>query len=156
VVVVRPANAFGEGQRPFIGQGFIATAMGAILLKKPVVVYGKSGTVRDYVHAEDIARGIIAALDKGRPGSAYNIGSGIGRSNREVLEAIERLVGPAGFRIRIKTEGLRNFDVPINVLSSEKLHKLAGWQPQVTWENGLRRTWDWVRLSWHRGSRVLA
>jgi UDP-glucose 4-epimerase len=156
VVVVRPANAYGEGQRPFIGQGFIATAMGAILLEQAIVVFGEKGTVRDYVHADDVARGIIAALDKGRPGSAYNIGSGIGRSNCEVLEAIERLVGTAGFRIRIKTEALRTFDVPINVLSSEKLHKLAGWEPKVTWENGLSRTWDWVRLSWHRHSRVPA
>jgi UDP-glucose 4-epimerase len=156
VVVVRPANAYGEGQRPFIGQGFIATAMGAILLEQAVVVFGKNGTVRDYVHADDIAWGIIAALDKGRPGSAYNIGSGVGRSNREVLEAIERLAGSAGFQIRIKTEALRNFDVPINVLSSEKLHKLAGWQPQVSWENGLSRTWDWVRRSSHCLSRTPA
>jgi UDP-glucose 4-epimerase len=153
VVIVRPGNAYGEGQRPFIGQGFIATAMGAILIKEPVVVFGENGTIRDYVHADDIARGIIAALDKGRPGSAYNIGSSVGRSNREVLEAIEKIVGPVGLPIQIKTEALRTFDVPINVLSSEKLHKLAGWQPQVTWEDGLSRTWDWVRLSWHRRNR---
>jgi UDP-glucose 4-epimerase len=153
VVVVRPANAYGEGQRPFIGQGFVATAMGAILLKKNVIVYGKNGTVRDYVHAHDIARGIIAALDRGRAGLVYNISSGVGRSNREVLEAIEEVVRPAGFRIRVRTETLRGFDVPINVLSSERLHEQTGWQTQVSWEDGLRRTWDWIRLSWDRRTR---
>lgn len=152
VAVVRPANAFGEGQRPFIGQGFIATAMGAIVLKQRVVIYGANGTIRDYVHADDIARGIIAVLDKGRPGSAYNIGSGVGRTNREVLQALDEMARKAGFRIRVKTEALRGFDVPTNVLSSEKLRKETGWQPQVVWEDGLSRTWDWVRWSWLRDS----
>jgi len=155
VVVVRPANAYGEGQRPFVGQGFIATAMGAILLGQHVVVYGKKGTVRDYVHADDIARGIIAALEKGRAGTTYNIGSGIGRSNREVLEAIEKVVRPEGFRVRVKTGPSRSFDVPVNVLSSAKLREQTGWQPHVTWEDGLSRTWDWIRLSWDRRKSVL-
>lgn len=156
VVVVRPANAYGEGQRPFIGQGFIATAMGAISLKQHVVVYGRNGTVRDYVHAEDIASGIIAALDKGRPGLAYNIGTGVGRTNRQVLNAIEKIVRPAGFPVRVKTEATRGFDVPVNVLSSERLQEQTGWRPRVVWEDGLKRTWDWVQNSWQSHGRVLA
>jgi len=156
VVVVRPANAYGEGQRPFIGQGFIATAMGAISLKQHVVVYGRNGTVRDYVHAEDIASGIIAALDKGRPGLAYNIGTGVGRTNRQVLNAIEKIVRPAGFPVRVKTEATRGFDVPVNVLSSERLQEQTGWKPRVVWEDGLKRTWDWVQTSWQSHGRVLA
>ena len=88
-VIVRPSNAYGEQQQAFSGQGFVATAIKSIMLKQPVNIFGPHGTVRDYLHAEDIARGIVAALDFGLPGEVYNIGSGIGMNNIEVLETIE-------------------------------------------------------------------
>ena len=47
VVCVRPGNAYGEGQRPFSGQGFIATAMASVIQGKEVVLFGERGTVRD-------------------------------------------------------------------------------------------------------------
>ena len=42
-----------------------------------------------YLHVEDVARGIIAALNFGEPGNVYNIGSGIGLNNMDVLKTIE-------------------------------------------------------------------
>ena len=89
VVCVRPGNAFGEGQKPFLGQGFIATAIASILNGQEVVVFGRTGTIRDYVHVVDVAKGIIASLERGKPGLCYNIGSGIGRSNKEVMDIIQ-------------------------------------------------------------------
>ncbi len=46
-VIVRPANAYGKGQKPFTGQGFIATAIGATLQRKPVTIFGENGNVSD-------------------------------------------------------------------------------------------------------------
>lgn len=146
VVIVRPGNAYGEGQRPFTGQGFVATAMGSILRHKEIVLFGEQGTIRDYVHVDDVAHGIAAALEHGTPGSVYNIGSGIGRSNREILEVIEALARPAGYRLRIRIAPPRPFDVPINVLDCRKLRRDAGWQPRVPLEEGLQRTWNWFQL----------
>ncbi|NTW89230.1 MAG: NAD-dependent epimerase/dehydratase family protein, partial [Desulfobulbaceae bacterium] len=82
VVTVRPGNAYGEGQKPFVGQGFVSTAIVSILQEKEITLFGESGTIRDYVHVSDVAAGIHAALDKGMPGSCYNIGTGSGLSNR--------------------------------------------------------------------------
>ena len=146
VVIVRPGNAYGEGQRPFTGQGFVATAMGSILRHKEIVLFGEQGTIRDYVYVGDVARGIAAGLEHGIPGSVYNIGSGIGRSNREILEVIEALARPAGYRLRIRIAPPRPFDVPINVLDCRKLHRAAGWQPRVPLEEGIQRTWNWFQL----------
>jgi UDP-glucose 4-epimerase len=142
VICVRPANAYGESQRPFVGQGFVATAIASVLAGQEITLFGENGTIRDYIHAEDIAAGIVAALNDGVPGEIYNIGSGTGRSNRDILDALTPLATEAGLDIRLSILPMRSFDVPVNILDSSKLHALTGWQPTVTFEDGIRRTWD--------------
>jgi UDP-glucose 4-epimerase len=141
VTIVRPANAYGLGQKPFTGQGFIATAMGRILRKEPVTIFGESGTIRDYVHVKDIASGILCAMENGCSGEIYNLGSGVGRSNRDVLEAIEPLAKRDGLAIEIEWAQPRGFDVPANVLSYGKLLSHANWQPRVPFKSGLLEMW---------------
>lgn len=143
VVCVRPGNAYGERQRPFAGQGFIATAIASVLAKKELAMYGESGTIRDYIHVSDLSYGIVAALDRGRVGHCYNIGTGIGKSNKEVLEALAKLSRPNGLEPIVRVLAARPFDVPANVLDSTKLRIDTGWVPQVSFDEGLERTWRW-------------
>lgn len=142
VSIVRPANAYGVGQQPFTGQGFIATAMGSILKGDEVTVFGGSGTVRDYVHVADVARGIMSVLEHGEAGEVYNIGSGVGRNNLEVLSAIEPLAGQHNLPVRIKFQPARAFDVPANILDCAKLRAVSGWQPTEDFAVGLAAMWD--------------
>jgi UDP-glucose 4-epimerase len=144
VVIVRPANAYGEGQRFLSGQGFIAAAMYRIKEREVVEVYGARGTVRDYIHVSDVASGIVAALEKGQPGNAYNIGTKQGRSNLEVLRMIEPLAAKANLKVRTQFLPPRKFDVPVNILDSERLHAISGWQPSVALEEGVAKLWDAV------------
>ncbi|TKB92681.1 MAG: NAD-dependent epimerase/dehydratase family protein [Nitrospira sp.] len=147
VVTVRPANAFGERQNPFVGQGFIATAIAAILSRKGVTLYGPHGTIRDYVHVEDVAGGIVAALEYGQAGTIYNIGSGKGRSNKEVLDEIRPYAESLGLPLQIETLPARRFDVEANVLDSTKLHDDTGWNIRITFREGIKRTWDWFAMN---------
>lgn len=142
VVVVRPGNAYGEGQRTLSGQGFISTAMQRILDGEAVHVYGERGTVRDYIHVSDVAAGIVAALDKGASGAAYNVGTGDGRSNLEVLDMIGPLAQAAGIEVKIRFLPSRKFDVPANVLDSTRLREASGWRPAVPLIAGITRLWD--------------
>lgn len=144
VVCVRPGNAFGEGQKPFTGQGFIATALGCILTGRPVEVFGSKGTIRDYIHVSDVANGIFYALERGTPGWAYNIGSGVGRSNLDVLDIIGGLAPLCNRQWEVRTHPRQNFDVTTNVLDSTKLMSETGWQVMVPFEEGLIRTWNWL------------
>ena len=143
VVCVRPGNAYGEGQRPFIGQGFVATAIASILKGREVSIYGESGTVRDYIHLLDVSSGIIAAMENGVPGSCYNVGTGVGRSNRDVLDLLFRLARAKGLNPLLRVLPPRQFDVEANVLSSAKLFADTGWQAEISFEEGIERTWDW-------------
>jgi len=144
VAIARPANAYGEDQHAFTGQGFVATAMHSIIRGDAVGVFGGTGTTRDYVHVSDVAEGIIAILERGTPGHAYNIGTGIGTSNFEVLTEIAPLANRAGCELRTTTLPSRSFDVPANVLDSSKLASQTGWQPKVDLHTGIQRTWDAV------------
>lgn len=142
VTIVRPSNAYGLGQKPFTGQGFIATAIGNILRRQPITLFGVNGTIRDYLHVKDIASGILCALEKGRLGEIYNLGSGIGRSNRDVLKAIQPLAESNGFAIEIESVNPRGFDVPANVLSYGKILNHTNWQPKISFEAGLLEMWE--------------
>lgn len=145
VIVVRPGNAYGEGQRRLSGQGFIATAMQRVVQGEEVEIYGPSGTIRDYVHVEDIASGIVAALNRGLAGQIYNVGTGIGRSNVDVLDVLEPLAAAHGYRLRRKFLPARAFDVPANYLDSSRLHAASGWNPLVPFDEGIARLWRAVR-----------
>lgn len=147
VLCVRPSNPYGEGQKPYLGQGFIATAMASMLSGREIQIFGKQGTVRDYIYVQDAADALVCALDKGMPGESYNIGSSIGRSNVEVLNQISRVAIASGVRPRIVHIEPRPFDVAANVLDTQKLRALSGWQPRVDFAEGIARTWSWHKIN---------
>ncbi|MGA0571655.1 NAD-dependent epimerase/dehydratase family protein [Variovorax sp. VNK109] len=144
-VCVRPANAYGPGQRPFIGQGFISTAMASAMRGDPVRIFGERGTVRDYIFIEDLADGIAKLLYQGALSQTYNLGSGEGRSNMDVIDAMEPLLRANGHTLRVEHLPERSFDVRANVLDSTRMRSLTGWAPGVKFESGLEKTYRWLR-----------
>lgn len=151
IVIVRPGNAYGEGQPPFRGQGFIATAIATILNGEKIKIFGSKGTIRDYIYVDDIASGIIAAIENGEIGECYNIGTGIGKSNIEVIEAIEPLISSLGYKCGIDFLPNRPFDVDVNILDSGKLTSVSGWKPEMDFTTGLSKT-----IEWHILNKVIA
>ena len=126
VVIARPGNAYGKYQKPYQNLGFIINTIARGIDKKEIILFGKKGTVRDYLHVADIATGIISCLEKGGSGEIYNIGSGVGRSNKDVLNTIFPLAKTSGFKPKIKILPPRIFDVQVNILDSRKLTKDTG------------------------------
>lgn len=143
IVIARPSNAYGEGQRPYSGQGFIATAIASIFDGKPLTLYGETGTVRDYLYIDDLVSGLRAVLERGELGQCYNIGTGVGLRNDLILEQLTTLAEQAGKSVTITREPARLFDVATNVLDSQKLTEQTGWQAATSFEAGLQRTWDY-------------
>jgi UDP-glucose 4-epimerase len=141
--IVRPGNAYGEGQLPYRGQGFIATAIAAILKGEAVTVFGGGQIVRDYVHVEDVADGIIAALEWGRPGLCYNVGSGTGLTTNEVLSSIAVLAQQLGKAVVVESRPMRAFDVPVNILDCSRIQAETGWRAKIGFADGLERVWRW-------------
>lgn len=144
-ICIRPANAFGVGQRPFVGQGFISTAISSVLRKQPVTIFGQRGTIRDYIYVSDLAAAIVSTLEYGRLFEAYNIGSGVGLSNMDVIKIMTPLLKDIGYEVHVDHLPERAFDIKVNVLDSTKLTEHTGWKPQVGFQEGLMLTRDWLR-----------
>jgi UDP-glucose 4-epimerase len=140
--ILRMANPFGERQRPDGSQGAIAVFLDKALRGEEIVVWGDGTVVRDYVYVQDVARAFCLAAEHTAPAGIFNIGSGEGRSLQQVLGAVEELLGRP---VRRRYVAGRPFDVPVNVLDPTLAARLLGWSPQVSFAEGLRRTFNHLR-----------
>jgi UDP-glucose 4-epimerase len=147
-ICVRPANAYGAGQKPFAGQGFISTAIASVMRGQPIKIFGQSGSVRDYIYVSDLAAGIVCALESGSLSETYNIGSGVGLSNMDVINAITPLLESTNCKLSVEHYPERTFDVKSNVLDATKIQQLTGWQPKVQFKDGLLFTLDWLKKNY--------
>jgi UDP-glucose 4-epimerase len=151
LVAARPSNAYGPGQQPFRGQGFVATAFASALEGRPLTVFGDGSVVRDYIHIRDLADAIVALLRFGRSGEAYNIGNGRGLSLRTLLDDyITPILAADGYALDCQSAPARGVDVAYNVLANDKLLRDTGFRPRIGLEDGLRETWAWLKDIYHR------
>jgi len=117
----------------------------------PLRVFGtdyetRDGTcVRDYVHVLDLADAhakAIEALANGDRGGAYNLGTGVGSTVREVLSAVERAVG----RPVPHADAPRRAGDPPAAFADYRAAKAAlGWQPTRTLDDAVRSATEWAR-----------
>jgi len=145
-VVLRVANPFGPYQLPGRGQGLIATLIARRLSGRPVDIWGDGMVIRDFFHVADLVDAALAAAAYGGRERVLNVGSGIGRSVRDVVGAIDAMLGLEGAEV-VHRAG-RAVDVPINVLDIGRIRRVLGWAPRMDWLKGLRDTADWIRLEW--------
>ena len=143
-ICVRPSNVYGVGQRPFDGQGFIATAIASALRGTPIKIFGLHA-IRDYLYISDLATGIVSALERGHLSKTYNIGSGVGLSNLDVIATITPLMREIGCEVQVENLPERGFDIKANVLDSTKLQTDTGWSAQMEFTAGIIATRDWLK-----------
>jgi len=141
VVVVRPSNPYGVGQIGQNQQGFIGAAIHALVKGTPLEVYGERGTIRDYIYITDLASGMVAALEKGLTGETYNIGTGVGHDNIQVLALVEEVLSGVGKDLQVIHKNARPFDVQANVLDARKLGGISGWTPIFGLRQGIEATY---------------
>ena len=111
---------------------------------QPIKIFGEHGTIRDYIYVSDLASGIACALINGRLSETYNLGSGIGLSNSDVIGMLTPMIETLGFAVQVERQPERVFDVKTNILDSAKLQSHTGWRPQVGFEEGLRLAFEWT------------
>jgi UDP-glucose 4-epimerase len=98
---------------------------------------GNLQSVRDYIHVEDVARAIVSAIESELPGCTFlNVGSGTGRSVGDVVEALGGLLGRALEVVSVPAQR-RAVDRPFLVADIAQARRLLGWEPMVSFEDGL-------------------
>ncbi len=96
--------------------------------------------IRDYVHVEDIARAHVFALDRIVPAGVYNLGSGSGISNQEIIAAAERI---AGKELKIVSGKQRDGDPPLLTASAGKFDSVVDQWKQHDLNAMIRHAWAW-------------
>ena len=153
VSVTRCSNNYGPRQFP---EKVIPLFVTNLFDGEKVPLYGDGENVRDWLHVDDHARGILAVLEGGRAGEIYNIGGGTELTNRELTKKLLELCGADETSIDPVEDRLghdRRYSVDWS-----KIHRELGYEPRVDFEEGLAATVAWYRAneSWWRPLKVQA
>lgn len=141
VIILRPFNNFGPRQHL---EKAIPRFITSCLLDEPIRVHGDGSAARDYLFVSEFcgALDLFLEADLGQvAGEVFNVATGVHRSILSIARDVVRLMG--------KDETLITFvgDRPGQVFRHtgeiRKIRQTFGWQPLVSWEDGLRRTIAW-------------
>ena len=152
VIRARAFNVTGPGQPShFVVADFARQiAEAEVGLREPVIRVGNLEARRDFCDVRDLVRAYLLLAERGRPGEAYNICSGVDRSIRSVLEG---LVAKSRVPIRVEEDPSRFRVVDIPVLRGDpgKIARETGWQPSIPFHRTLGDTLEWWREAVGRG-----
>ncbi len=136
---LRLGNVYGPRQDPLGEAGVIAIFCGLLAGGGQPTVFGDGTQTRDYIYVGDVVAAALAAAESGGTGPV-NIGTGLESSVLELIEALGRLAGREDFEPQFAPP--RAGEVQRIALAAERAERELGWRPEVSLEDGLRRTLD--------------
>jgi len=155
IIRARPFNHIGPRQRPdFVTPAFARQiAMAEAGLTPPVVKVGNLAAARDFSDVRDVVRAYTMLMEKGRPGEAYNIGSGRAVVIQDMLDT---LIDMSRIDIEVEQDParMRPVDQPLSYGDISKIKNEIGWQPEIPLEETLRQILDYWREEVRQGDRV--
>lgn len=140
--IIRPSNPFGPRQNPYGIQGAIPVFLGKMAKGEKIEIWGDGEIIRDYIYIDDLVDGIYRIATTHTRSRIFNLGSGIGRSLNQILQAIRQVteITPS-----VNYTSKRSFDVPAIYLDISRAKDEIGWVPSTEFEVGIERTWEFVR-----------
>lgn len=147
VLVTRGSNTYGPFQYP---EKLIPLFVTNLIDDAQVPLYGDGLQVRDWLHVEDHARGILHVLEMGALGNVYNIGGGNSRTNLEITQLLLDGCGRSP-HTHVQHVADRAGHDRRYAIDTRKTRAL-GWSPCVEFDAGIRDTIAWYQTneSWWR------
>lgn len=146
VVISNCSNNYGPNHFP---EKLIPLAINNIKNNLPIPIYGKGENVRDWLFVEDHASAIDVIYHKGKAGETYNIGGNNEWTNIDLILLLCRIMDQKLGRSAGTSEQLITYvkdraghDLRY-AIDSSKLKRELGWEPSLTFEEGLPKTVDW-------------
>lgn len=139
-VITRCSNNYGPYQFP---EKLIPLMIVSAMEGRPLPVYGRGDNIRDWIHVTDHCTGVLAALERGRAGGVYNFGGASERRNLDVVREIVEEVGASESLIQFVPDRPghdRRYAIDFSIAREE-----LGWEPSLTFAEGLRDTVSWYR-----------
>jgi NAD dependent epimerase/dehydratase len=142
VVIARPFNTYGPRQS---ARAVIPTIVSQALSRE-VIELGATAPTRDFLYVEDTVRGLLRCGEaEDVEGEVINLGTG---TEISIGEVAERVLGQLGQKLPVTLDEQRvrppDSEVERLVASTAKAERLLGWEPAVDFDEGLRRTIEWL------------
>jgi GDP-L-fucose synthase len=142
VAIVRPTNVYGpyDNFDPNTAMVIPSLIKRAVDGENPFVAWGDGSPIRDFIHARDVARGMMLALEN-ITGQPINLGSGVGVTIKRIVEII---IG----NLEIKPEVIWDTSKPSGDrkrVADISRATAIGFQPSISIEEGIKETMDWYR-----------
>jgi len=152
-VIIRPFNQFGPMQHL---EKVVPRFITSVLLDEKLTVHGNGEAARDFLHVNDACRAIdmvLRAPDELVHGETFNVASGEHRTIREIANDVVALMNYRADQIQYIDD--RPGQVVRHTGDWSKIHRVLGWQPTMTWREGLEHTIAWYRANRELWSRQL-
>ncbi len=147
VLVTNCSNNYGPYHFP---EKLIPLIILRALAGEPLPVYGDGTNVRDWLFVDDHARALQAVFERGQPGETYNVGGNAERRNIDVVQVICSVldeVEPRGDGAAYADQITFVADRPGHdqryAIDASKIRDELGWEPSVTFEQGIAQTVRW-------------
>jgi nucleoside-diphosphate-sugar epimerase len=145
-VSTRYFNVFGPRQDPSSAySGVISVFATALIENRPPTIYGDGEQTRDFTYVANVVDGVLRACDApGAGGEVINVATGGRISLNQLYRSMRDLVGGTGEPAYVD---VRPGDVRDSQADITKARQLLGYEPTVSFEEGLRRTLAWYKSS---------
>ena len=138
VIVTRGSNNYGPYQFP---EKFVPLLIANAREDKPLPIYGDGLYERDWLHVGDHCEGILAALERGRPGEVYNLAGSCPRANLDVARLILRTLGkPESLLRHVKDRPGHDRRYGPDPTKAERE---LGWYPRARFDEAMAETIRW-------------
>lgn len=138
VNITRCSNNYGPYHFP---EKLIPLVITNVMEGKEIPVYGDGLQIRDWLHVTDHCSAINLVLHQGKPGEVYNVGGNNERTNLHIVQTILKELGKPETLIKHVTDRLghdRRY-----AIDATKIRTELGWEPQYTFETGIKDTVAW-------------
>lgn len=145
-VSIRYFNVFGPRQDPSSPySGVISVFATALLENRSPTIYGDGEQTRDFTYVANVVDGVLRACEaQGASGEVINVATGGRISLNQLFTKMREVVG--GTVAPTYTE-VRSGDVKDSQADISKAQRILGYQPIVSFEEGLKRTIEWYRTA---------
>ncbi|MUU77865.1 GDP-L-fucose synthase family protein [Winogradskyella endarachnes] len=143
-VSLMPTNLYGPNDNFDLKSSHVLPAMmrkfhEAKATNAPVELWGSGTPMREFLHVDDLAQGVIFAVENILPEHLYNVGTGTDVTIKELAETIQSIVGHKG---EIVWDSTKPDGTPRKLMDSSKLRAL-GWSPKFSLNDGILDTYNW-------------
>lgn len=134
--IFRYPNVYGPRQNPKGEAGVVAIFGGLMKKGKEPIIFGDGTKCRDYTYVDDIVRGNLIALRRGK-NETTNLGWGKLISDKKIFDTVAK---HSGFKGKARYAPYRSGEVYKIALDAGRAKKILGWRPKITLDEGIAKT----------------